>query len=213
MTNCWGTQQLLSLVEEWHARQLIYLSSVPLIGVPRFLPITEDHPAQPLTVYHASKLYGEHLVRLAERNGCAATSLRLTSPAGPGTPSNRILAVLVGRALAGQPLRVLGRGTRRQNYVDVRDVACAVEASLARCVGGLYNVAAAQSVSNLELALTCIAELSSSSAVEFTGSPDPEEDTAWDVSIAKAQRDLGYTPQFTLRDTIRAVAHERSNSQ
>jgi UDP-glucose 4-epimerase len=213
LTNCWGTQQLLRLVDEWHTRQLIYISSVPLIGLPRFLPITEEHPAQPTSAYHASKLYGEHLVRLAERNGCAATSLRLTSPSGPGTPPSRILALFVGRALAGRPLMVLGRGTRRQNYVDVRDVACAVEACLARRTGGLYNIAASQSVSNSELALACIEELSSSSAVEFTGTPDPEEGIVWDVSIAKAQRDLGYTPQFTLRDTIRAVAHECSDSQ
>jgi UDP-glucose 4-epimerase len=210
LTNCLGTQQITKLAETWGTPQLVYMSSVPVIGSPVQHPITEDHPTQPSTAYHASKLYGECLMRLAEDNGRRAASLRLTSPSGPGTPENRILAVFVRRAVAGEPLQILGRGSRRQNYVDVRDVAVAVEACLTKHASGIYNIAAMDSISNYELAQTCISELGSSASVDFVGKPDPEEGTVWDVSVSKACRDLGYRPQFTIRDSIRAVAQDRS---
>jgi len=43
ITNCLGTQQLLRSAEILEARCFVYLSSVPVIGVPKKLPITEDH--------------------------------------------------------------------------------------------------------------------------------------------------------------------------
>jgi len=211
LTNCLGTQQVIKLAHSWGASQLVYISSVPVIGRPVQHPITEDHPTQPLTAYHASKLYGESLMTLAERNGCRAASLRLTSPSGPGTPQNRILAVFVRKAMAGGPLQVLGLGSRRQNYVDVRDVAVAVEACLTKRACGIYNIAAADNISNYELAQTCISELCSSATVDFVEKPDPEEGIVWDVSLSKACRDLGYRPQFTIRDSIKAVAQDQSH--
>ncbi|MGH9504281.1 MAG: NAD-dependent epimerase/dehydratase family protein [Terriglobales bacterium] len=211
LTNCLGTQQILKLAAIWGSSQLVYLSSVPVIGRPLQHPITEDHPTRPSTAYHASKLYGERLMHLAESASCRAASLRLTSPSGPGTPENRILSVFVSRAIAGSPLQVLGQGTRKQNYVDVRDVAAAVETCLTRHASGVYNVASAESISNHELARICIDELGSYSRVEFVAKPDPEEGTVWDVSISKACRDLDYRPRLTIRDSIRAVAEEMSH--
>jgi UDP-glucose 4-epimerase len=210
LTNCLGTQQVIKLAHTWAARQLVYISSVPVIGRPIQHPITEDHPTQPATAYHASKLYGEHLMRLAEVNGLRAASLRITSPSGPGTPDNRILSVFVRKAAAGEPLQILGKGSRRQNYVDIRDVAAAVEACLTKQASGIYNIAATDSISNYELAQTCISELGSSASIDFAGKPDPEEGTVWDVSVSKASRDLGYRPRFTIRDSIRAVAEGQS---
>jgi UDP-glucose 4-epimerase len=213
ITNCLGTQQILKLAAQWGSTQVVYFSSVPVIGRPRYHPIDEEHPVQPLTAYHASKLFGEHLMAIAERSVGKTVTLRLTSPAGSGTPEARILASFVRRALAGQPISILGRGTRRQNYVDVRDVALAVEASLLTGANGLYNIAAAESISNLELARACIEECSSSSAIEFGPGADPEEGIAWEVSIAKARRDFGYVPRFTVRDSIRALGYEHSDSK
>jgi nucleoside-diphosphate-sugar epimerase len=212
LTNCLGTQLILRLAELWRTRQMVYLSSVPVIGLPQSDPITEEHPVNPPSAYHASKLYGEYLMQIANRDGFRAVSLRLSSPAGPGTPANRILATFVRRARANEPLKILGRGSRKQNYVDVRDIAAAVNASLNMNASGLYNVAAAQSVSNHELALTCVDELSSSSPIEFSGKPDPEEGVMWNVSIAKAQRDLAFYPRFSIRDSIQAISDEFTTS-
>jgi len=111
---------------------------------------------------------------------------------------------------AHEPLQILGKGSRRQNYVDIRDVAAAVEACLTKQASGIYNIAATDSISNYELAQTCISELGSSASIDFAGKPDPEEGTVWDVSVSKASRDLGYRPRFTIRDSIRSIAEDQS---
>ena len=212
LTNCLGTQQVLRLAQMWGVNSFVYISSVPVIGIPQQLPITEEHPTRPLTAYHASKLYGEYLVRVAQRSGLAGTILRLTSPVGPGMPGNRILSVFVKRALSNDPLQLVGEGTRRQNYVDVRDVSQAVERCIRGRMKGLFNIGGDYTVSNYELAQLCVHVLGSSSPITFTGEPDPEEGIAWEVSIDKAVQCFDYDPQYPIEESIRAVATDYENS-
>ncbi len=201
--NCAGAQRILGLAERWGSK-VVYISGVPVIGRPAHLPITEGHPTRPQTAYHASKLYGEHLMEVARAGGIPTASLRLTSPAGPGTPAGRILTVFAERAAAGEPIVLAGKGGRRQNYVDVRDIARAVEASLERGEG-VINVAGAAPVSNRELAETCIRVLGSSSDISASGAPDPDEDVVWDVSIERAREELGWAPRRDIADSIAAL--------
>lgn len=208
LTNCLGTQQMLELAASWNVTSLIYLSSLPVIGRPLELPVTEQHRTAPPTAYHASKLYGEHLLALPGRDDSSGLSLRLTAPVGPGMPGRRIMSVFVARALAGTPLEVAGKGTRSQDYVDVRDVAAAVAASLERRTTGLLNIASGRCVSNLDLARRCVELLGSASEVRLTGRPDPEDGVRWEVSIAKAAATIDYRPRYALEDSIAAVADE-----
>jgi UDP-glucose 4-epimerase len=206
LVNCLGTQRVVALAERWGVRSLVYISSLPVVGTPRRLPVDEDHPVDPPTAYHASKLYGERLVELGRRRGTAAAALRLTAPVGPGMPDGRILSVWVGRALRGEPLELAGDGGRRQDYVDVRDVAAGVARCLEAGASGLFNLASGRATSNRELAELVLAVCGSSSALRPTGHPDPDEHVAWEVSIERAAAAFGYTPEHDLRDSIAAVA-------
>jgi UDP-glucose 4-epimerase len=205
LTNCVGTQQVLELAHTWGVRRFVFLSSLPVIGRPLRLPVGEDHPTAPGTAYHASKLFGEQLVRLAEGRGIEGTSLRLTSVVGAGMPRERIVATFVARALAGDPLEVHGQGTRRQDYVDARDVAACVAAALTSQATGLFNVGAGTAISNHELARLCVEVLSSPSPVLTGGVMDDEEGLDWEVSIERARTQLGYSPAHELASSIRAV--------
>ncbi len=200
--NCIGTQHLLQVASKWKAGCFVYLSSMPVIGIPRHLPITEDHPTVPESAYHASKLYGEQLCRLVDDGISRKPILRLTSPVGPGLPSSRIFPVFIKRALAGEPLELSGLGTRRQDYVDLRDIASAVSTVLESDCSGIYNIGRGQSVSNRELAEEVITILGSSSRICFSGAADPDDELDWTVSIERARRDLGYDPRHSLGDSI-----------
>jgi UDP-glucose 4-epimerase len=206
--NCWGSQALLSIARSWAVDRFIYISSIGVIGTPVHLPIKEDHPTDPLYVYHASKLFGEYLVNIAASDGVRGVSLRITSPIGPAMPEGRILSVFVERALRGQELVLLGRGTRCQNYVDVRDIADAVARCLDRGPSGVLNVAGARTISNCELAATCVESLGSSSEIRFEGE-DPAEGLIWDVSYERAQAAIGYSPRYAIADSIRSIAADR----
>lgn len=202
LTNGLGTQQMLDLARRWEASSLVYISGVTVIGRPQELPITEEHPTRPQSAYLASKLYGEHLTRLPMADGVARVALRLSAPIGAGMDERRILPTFIERALAGQPLELAGEGGRGQDYVDVRDASLAVERAIDRRVAGVFNVASGRCVTNRELAQMCIDELGSSSEIHLSGAPDPDESVRWEVSIAAAERELGYRPRHTLEDSI-----------
>lgn len=204
LANCAGVQNMLWLASRWGSR-FVFLSSLPVIGFPQVLPITETHPTVPQTAYHASKLFGEQLVDLALAQGVKGVSLRLTAPVGPGMPQGRLLPVLVARALRGEPISLSGAGTRKQNYIDVRDIAGAVELCLARESVGVLNIASTACIANLALAQRCIELCQSTSSIVFNGHVDPEEGLIWDVAIDKARRELGFEPRFNIEDAITAV--------
>ncbi len=209
--NCVGTQNLLGLAVQWKCSHFIFLSSLPVIGLPRIFPIDEDHPTTPETPYHASKLFGEHLVRLASLQGCYGVSLRITAPVGPGMPKSRLLTTLVRRASINQPLELLGLGSRKQNYVDIRDIAQVAELALYCKVSGVFNIAASSCISNLDLARRCINLCRSESSVIFNGREDPEEGILWEVSIKKARRDLGFMPLYSIDAAIEAAITDFRN--
>lgn len=206
IVNCLGIQQIAALSVRWGNAPVIYISSLYVIGTPRAVPIDEQHPAAPTTSYHASKLFGEHIMAAASKAGVPTTSLRLTAPVGPAMPPNRILPTFVRRAMAGLPIELAGQGTRRQDYVDVGDVAAAVAQCLSRpLMGEVLNIGSGKSVSNLELARSCIEVCRSNSDIRFSGRVDAEEGLVWEVSIGRAAKLIDYTPSYSLRDTITSL--------
>lgn len=101
-----------------------------------------------------------------------------------------------------------GEGTRRQNYVDVRDIAEAALHLLTVPSEGVYHVGGAKSVSNLELAQACVSVLGSESEVSCDGKEDPQEGLAWEVSSGRATEAFGYVAAHAIEDSIEALAEE-----
>lgn len=200
--NCLGLHNVIALAKLLSVRSFIYLSSIQVIGVPQQLPVKEDHPAIPMTSYHASKLYGEHLMNITGKDSFRTVSLRLTSPVGRYASPSKIFGNFVNRSLNGEPIQLAGKGERKQNYVDTRDIARAVIQCIESDSRGVFNIAGKQSISNLQLAETCISSTESMSAIEFSGLPDSEENLCWDISIEKARKHFGYNPRHEISDSI-----------
>lgn len=213
LVNCLGTQQIIELARKRRAQILVYLSGVAVIGRPVNLSITEEHPVLPMNEYTAAKMFGEHLTGIAAREGWAAASvLRLTAPVGANMPKNRLLPLIVKKMLDRDPIEINGDGSRSQNYVDVEDVARAVEQVIVQEAAGLFNIAGAKCVSNLELAHLCARVLGVKAEIRLSGRPDPEDGVAWDVSTAKAEETFGYKPLVPLEETIKAIGASFSKS-
>jgi len=200
-SNCLGVLNVQWLAEQWGTTHFVFLSSIPIIGLPKFTPISEEHPTHPLTTYHSTKLFGENLVSILSKNqNCF--SLRLSAPVGVGMPENRLLSTILRKALRNEPIGLAGQGGRKQNYVDVMDIARASLMCLSSNYSGIYNIAGSCSLSNLSLAKRCLEKCGSTSEIVFTGQEDPEERVDWDISIDKAAMQLGFTPSLTIDDSI-----------
>lgn len=205
LVNCLGTQNILWLADHWKCKRFLFISGVSVIGKPIQNPITENHPVESDSAYLASKFFGEQIVRLAGAQGMASTTFRVSAPVGINMHKNRFLPTIIQRALSDETIKLSGKGTRLQNYVDVRDVARAVALCIESNVSGLFNIGGSESISNYDLASRCVARCKSASKIEFSGFSDKEEGWKWNISNEKARRNFGYTPKYCIDNVIDAV--------
>lgn len=200
-SNCMGTLNVIELAKKLRVKKLIYLSSTPVIGRPKIVPFDESHPVSPESIYHSTKYIGEQMVNLAMNQGIDAVILRICSPVGLRKKQVAYLGYLLNAFQSNQTVNVFGKGSRIQNYIDVRDVADAIVKSLSKG-HGLYLIPGGSSVSNLELANICKKITGSDSEIVIGEQADPEDDVKWIPDGSKALKEMGYSPKYTIEDTI-----------
>lgn len=202
--NCKGVQNMAAYALKSKCKEFIYFSSLPIIGKPSQIPITENHPVtNPPTVYHSTKYFGELVLNnlLKDIN---LSIFRIPSPIGRNTPVNKIIPVFVKNAIENHNYTLLGTGGRIQNYIDVRDIARAVRCAIEKEANGIFNIASGKSYSNKEVAELCIKLFNSSSRINYQG-VDKEEDYQWIVSTEKAKNELGFEAIYSLEDTLNEI--------
>lgn len=106
---------------------VLFAGSVTQAGIPAALPVNEDAPDQPMTVYDRHKLMAEHDLETAAIAGTArGATLRLTNVYGPGTHDGNndrnVLNRMIAAAVRGEPLTVYGAGDYVRDYIFVEDV-------------------------------------------------------------------------------------------
>ena len=201
MVNCLGTYHVTELANRLGADKVIYMSSVPVIGSPIYIPVKEDHPLQPKTLYHITKLTGESIVNQVGRPEMAKIILRIPSPIGRGMRHHTFLYRLLEQCYKGQDLSIYGAGKRVQNYIDVRDIAEAVGLSIVKEAEGIFLIAG-KSISNLQLAENCVAYTNAGVQIHLGSVEDTEESDRWELSGERAKETLGFAPQYDLKETI-----------
>lgn len=200
--NCAGTQKLLDLCHERNIPAFIQLSSLPLIGKPTLLPITEQHPMDPPTLYHSTKVFQEFQAKLAEEKyGIRTCSFRLASPLGKDMRPNTIFSVFLRKALANEQLTVFGKGTRKQTYIYMDDVCEALYRAVKSDAHGVFNLTSSILVSNMELAQIVKQTVGSSSEIVLSGE-DYMDDYVWDTDISKMEKELGFVPSYNSLEEI-----------
>ena len=202
-SNCVGTQQLLEFCEENQVGVFVQLSSLPVIGKPIQHPVTEEHPLKPPTVYHCTKCTQELLANYAYYTfGLRTVSFRITAPMGIGVNPKTIFPVFVNKAMNGEDLTLVGKGTRKQNYIHVRDIAQAIDRAINSDAQGVYNLASHNLLSNYELAQKCVEVAQSDSKIVFLDKEDPMDDYVWDICLDKIKKDMGYEPLVSVEEAI-----------
>lgn len=125
--------------------RLLLASTCHVYGRPEWLPLDEDHPLAPTSLYGRTKEQAERLCLAAARSGRHVVIARAFHHAGPGQEPRYALAdwarqlaeqqdaAALGRALS--PLRT-GDLSLRRDYTDVRDVVEAYRVLLERAEPG-----------------------------------------------------------------------------
>lgn len=113
------------------------------------------------------------------------------------------MPIFISNAVEGKNLVVNGQGTRRQTYLDVRDLGKVIKDNFGKKnIAGTYIIAGEKAISNLDLAHLCIAKAKSKSQVVFSGKQDVADGVVWDYDCSRAREKLGFVPQYSIEDSV-----------
>jgi dTDP-L-rhamnose 4-epimerase len=163
--------------------------------------VEESSPADPRSVYAATKLHQEHLCSAFSREtGVPVTALRYHNVYGPrmprDTPYAGVAAIFAGALAEGRPPRVFEDGAQLRDFVHVRDVARANVLALtaAEPPSGALNIASGvpRSVGEMARALTCAAAPAGAPSPVTTGEYRLGDVRHVFASARRAERLLGF---------------------
>jgi UDP-glucose 4-epimerase len=205
--NVLGSLNVLEACRKHGARKLIYAATGgAAVGEPKYLPVDEDHPVEPLSPYGASKHAVEHYVALYRQTfGLDTTILRYANVYGPRQDPRGeagVIAIFAGLMLAGGQPVVNGTGEQERDYVYVGDVARANVLALGKGSGGMYNIGTGLSTSVNEL-FDLLAELTGYGEPRRHGPALSGEVFRIYVTNDRARDELGWEPTVALREGLR----------
>ncbi len=179
-------------------QKLVYISSVQVYGKPVYLPVDENHPTDPFTVYGVAKLCAENYMRIACRKSAVDfTALRLAFVYGPGQHAKNVIPVFFAKVLKSEPPLIHADGTEIRDDVFVEDIAEAVVKAIQSKKCGIYNIASGEPNTLLSVAEK-ICESSGASTAPVVGSGKSSWIDRW-YSVAKAKNELQFEPTPLLK--------------
>ena len=208
----------LSLLEacrrEGHELRIVFASTRQIYGRPRYLPVDERHPIEPVDVNGINKTAGEWYHLLYGRvHGIPVSVLRLTNTYGPRMrvrdARQTFLGLWIRQALAGEELLVFGDGTQRRDFSYVGDVvhALCLAATSPAALGEVFNVGGNGNQSLAEVAelVTRLAGSGRSRVVPFPGDRLAIDIGDYYADDTKLRTLLGWQPRVGLEEGLAAT--------
>jgi len=224
-TNVLGTGTLLEVARAYwsalptelsEAFRFVHVSTDEVFGSlgaeGRFDEETAYRPSSP---YAASKAASDHLARAwAHTYGLPVIVTNCSNNYGPFQFPEKLIPLMITKALGGEPLPVYGQGANVRDWLYVEDHAAALERVLERGrPGETYCVGGNAERSNLELVQRLCAlldELAPDAAgpharrITFVADR-PGHDLRYAIDSRKIRAELGWSPQHALEDGLRAT--------
>lgn len=181
---------------------------------------TETTPYAPSSPYSASKASSDHLVRAWSRTyGLPVLMTNCSNNYGPFQFPEKIIPLMITRALAGEPLPVYGDGRQIRDWLYVEDHAEALYRVLTQAeVGQVYNIGGNAEMRNVDLVhalceiLESVVRGKPSGVQRFVDlvtfvQDRPGHDLHYAIDASKIRRELGWVPRETFESGLRKTVH------
>lgn len=207
--NAVATLRLLEIARRSGVKRFVYTSTSEVYGLVTTVPVSEEHPTWPMTVYGSSKLAGEaHTRAFWHEFHFPTVVLRPFNAYGPRChhegDSGEVIPRFMLRCLAGRPMVIFGDGTQTRDFTFVSDTAAGiVVAGLSEgSVGQTINLGSGKEITVTQLA-TMIAEVLGRPDAEISYvDPRPGDVLRLLSDSSKARNTFGFRTTVALRDGL-----------
>ena len=219
-TNVTGTYNLLEAARAYWTRQgrpegfrFHHISTDEVFGsLGETGQFTEDTPYDPRSPYSASKAASDHLVRAwHETYGLPVVLTNCSNNYGPFHFPEKLVPVVILKALAGDPIPVYGDGGNVRDWLYVEDHADALLLVVERGrIGRSYNIGGENEATNLDLVRMICAHMDE---LHPEGAPHdrligfvadrPGHDRRYAIDPSRIRDELGWRPSVTVEQGLR----------
>lgn len=210
-TNIIGTSVLMDACLKYEVNRFHQISTDEVYGdLPLDRPdlmFTEDTPLHTSSPYSSSKAAADLLVMAYNRTyGLPVTISRCSNNYGPYQFPEKLIPMMISRALRDQKLPVYGDGLNVRDWLHVSDHCRAVELILEKGrIGEVYNVGGHNEMSNIAVVKTVLSLLDKpESLIEFVGDRKGH-DRRYAINPDKISTELGWLPTISFTDGIKAT--------
>ena len=205
-TNILGTQVLMDACRRYGVRRYHQVSTDEVYGdLPLDRPdlfFTEETPIHTSSPYSASKASADLLVLAYFRTFHLPVSItRCSNNYGPYHFPEKLIPLMITRALNDQSLPVYGKGENIRDWLYVEDHCAAIDLVMRRGrEGEVYNVGGHNERTNLDVVKTVLRELGKPESLITFVTDRPGHDRRYAIDPGKIHAELGWLPRTKFDD-------------
>lgn len=208
-TNILGTQVLLDVCKKYNVTRFHQVSTDEVYGD---LPLdrtdlffTEETPIHTSSPYSASKAGADLLVLAYYRTFNLPVSItRCSNNYGPYHFPEKLIPLMISRALDDKELPVYGKGENVRDWLYVEDHCAAIDLVMRKGrTGEVYNVGGHNEKSNLDVVRIILNQLDKPENLITFVKDRPGHDMRYAIDPSKIHSELGWLPQTKFEDGIK----------
>jgi len=199
-TNILGTQVLLDVAREYGIKGFLQISTDEVYGTLEGNGyFTEETPLAPNSPYSASKASADMLVRAYYQTYQLPVIIsRCSNNYGPYQYPEKLIPLVITRALAGKELPIYGDGLQVRDWLYVKDHCRAIDLILHKGrPGEVYNIGGNNEKTNLSVVKLILKILGKSENLIKHIADRPGHDRRYAIEAMKVQQELGWKPLYT----------------
>lgn len=203
-TNVEGTHNLLELSRQFDVERFINIITDEVYGEIEEGSFREDSPLSPNSPYSASKAAQDMLGRAYHRTyNLPLITIRPSNNYGPWQYPEKLIPVVISRALEDLHIPVYGNGLNVREWLFVEDCAEAIFEIMERGkVGEIYNVGSGIEKRNIEVVKSVLSLLGKDESLIKFVKDRPGHDYRYSVSTEKIERELGWKAKVGFEEGI-----------
>lgn len=218
-TNILGTMTLLNASKKYGVKRYHQVSTDEVYGdLPLDRPdllFTEDTPIHTSSPYSASKAGADlQVLAYARTFKLPVTISRCSNNYGAYQFPEKLIPVVISKALNDEPIPVYGKGENVRDWIHVHDHNVGVDMIVRNGRDGeVYNLGGHSERTNLEVVKTILKQLDKPESLITYVTDRPGHDLRYAINSEKVEKELGWNRTYTFEEGIKETINWYVNNQ